>query len=79
MGCEYKNIEKSDITNKTYNDLFEALTSIEKVYKLDLSDEDLIKFPKDILKLTKLEELILTGNNITEIPPEIKNLKNLIY
>ncbi|HEO65722.1 MAG TPA: hypothetical protein ENI73_07615, partial [Spirochaetes bacterium] len=75
MGCEYKNIEKSDITNKTYNDLFEALTSIEKVYKLDLSDEDLIKFPKDILKLTKLEELILTGNNITEIPPEIKNLK----
>ena len=51
---------------------------LEKLIKLDLghylmTDDILVQVPKDLQKLTQLEELTLTGNQLTDV----KGLENL--
>jgi len=60
-----------------YESLEEALKEPEKVYRLHLKKQKLTEFPKDILKLTNLQELDLTKNKLKEIPEEISQLTNL--
>ena len=64
-------------TEKVYTSLSEALKNPELVYRLDLTKQKLKTFPKDILKLYNLQELILAKNKLTEIPAEIGILTNL--
>jgi len=62
---------------KVYESLEEALKNPDKVYVLDLHNQDLSTFPAEILTLKNLKQLDLRDNNITEIPEGIKELKNL--
>ena len=44
---------------------------------LDLSNQGIRVLPPQIFELTWLEDLVLDGNMLVEIPDEISNLKNL--
>ena len=63
--------------DKEYTSLEEALANPNEVYKLDLSDQDLTAFPKEILQFKNLEKLYLMNNQLTELPAEISELQNL--
>lgn len=45
--------------------------------KINLSKLRLKEIPSEVFEMTELKELKLYGNQITEIPPQIANLKNL--
>lgn len=46
--------------------------------RLDLSNKNLSKLPADVLKKVELEELDISGNQLTgALPAEIRRLKNL--
>lgn len=49
----------------------------ENLSSLNLSFTSLNRFPKEILKLTKLKELNLNGNNICQLPIDLSKLENL--
>jgi Leucine-rich repeat (LRR) protein len=57
--------------------LAEALKNPTKVYKLNLSRQQLKEIPKEIYQFVNLQRIDLSYNNITEIPKEIGLLKNL--
>lgn len=49
----------------------------EKIYHLDLSENELREVPSQVFKMTKMVNLELWRNSITTIPAEIKALKYL--
>lgn len=51
--------------------------SNKNITKLDLSNQNLKVFPKEIFELKNLRKLNLSNNQIKEIPKEIENLKLL--
>ena len=55
----------------------EALKKPDSIFRLDLREQKLTEFPKEILQLKNLSELFLGKNQIKEIPAEINALKNL--
>ncbi len=60
----------------------ETVIICKKVYniditELDLSNYDLIELPLALQYLTQLKKLIVSHNNLTEIPTYIKNLTQL--
>ncbi len=57
--------------------LAEALKNPTKVYKLNLSRQQLKEIPKEIYQFVNLQRIDLSYNNISEIPKEIGLLKNL--
>lgn len=61
----------------TYYNLNKALRNKENVYKLNLAQKNLKKFPVEIFELKKLRHLILDSNQITTIPKAINLLKKL--
>lgn len=63
----------------TYTNLQEALKEPDQVLKLVLRKQHLKGFPKEILKLKKLQYLDLSKNSITEIPDSIAVLTDLQY
>lgn len=65
--------------SSTYRSLKEALKEPQKVYSLDLSEQGLNQFPREVLKFTNLRSLFLNFNKITDLPMEdmSKNLPNL--
>lgn len=62
---------------KSYKVLSSALKNPKQVQKLDLSRQKLKEFPIEILQLNELRVLILAGNKIKSIPPEIGTLTKL--
>lgn len=63
----------------TYTNLQEALKDPDHVVKLVLRKQHLKSFPKDILKLKKLQYLDLSKNSISELPDSISVLTDLQY
>lgn len=63
----------------TYTNLQEALKEPDQVLKLVLRKQHLKSFPKEILKLTKLQYLDISKNSISELPDSIDVLKDLQY
>ncbi len=57
--------------------LAEALKNPTKVYKLNLSRQQLKEIPKEVYQLVNLQRIDLSYNNISEISKEIGLLKNL--
>lgn len=49
----------------------------KKISKLDLSNQNLSQFPKEIFELKNLKKLNLSNNKIKSIPKEIESMKNL--
>lgn len=62
---------------KVYKSLDEAFKNPEKVYILDLGDQELGKIPPKIGQLVNLQQLYLYGNALKQIPPELGQLTNL--
>lgn len=62
---------------KTYQSLDEAEKNPEQVFKLDLSNQNLKVFPKEVLTFKNLHVLNLSGNMIEAIPEEISQLTYL--
>ncbi|EMO85710.1 E-cadherin-binding leucine-rich repeat protein LRR20 [Leptospira santarosai] len=60
-----------------YKDLAEALQNPKEVRILDLSENQLTTFPKEIGQLQKLQKLYLNENRLITLPKEIGQLKNL--
>lgn len=72
--------EEIDLKNEpVYRNLSKALRNADKVYKLNLSKENLKEFPEDILKLKELRYLTLDSNLITSIPAGISGLQKMSY
>ncbi len=64
-------------TTKEYNSIEEALKNPEKVYRLNLSNQN-VMIPKEAWsKFTNLEILSLKNDHLKELPQEIGLLKNL--
>jgi len=63
-----------------YKDLNEALGIVRGVYKMDLSYKKLdLKSYEKLSKLTDLQALKLSGNGVTDFPPDFGALFNLMY
>ena len=62
---------------KTYTNLEEALKSPDKVYRLDLSDQNLSKFVVFLQKFSNLEYLSLKNDHLRTLPKEIFELQKL--
>ncbi len=81
LACSFVNAQMLDslsLANETlYTSIEDALANKDKAYRLDLSRNKLEEFPKDIFKLTYLQELDLSKNKIINIPAEIKTLSYL--
>lgn len=73
-----KPISQYELEKKpVFNSLEKAVANKSQVYKLNLSNQKLKEFPKEILLFENLQELNLGKNQIKEIPQEINRLKNL--
>jgi len=71
-------ITDSKNKHKEYTSIEEALKNPEKVYNLNLSNQDNIVVPKEAwAKFTNLETLSFKNDNLKEIPQEIGNLPSL--
>lgn len=64
---------------KVYSDLRIAVYEKEKVYRLDLSNQELKSFPEEIYELYNLQVLILDENLISHINFRAEMLPNLYY
>lgn len=62
---------------KTYTNLDTDYIDRAKVRKLELNDQSLTEFPKQIKKMKLLYELHLSDNQLKSIPSSIKKLENL--
>ncbi len=62
---------------KKYTSLKEALQNPESVFRLDLKKQNLLEFPKEILRFNNLQELDLGNNSIDSLPSELNQLKKL--
>jgi leucine-rich repeat protein SHOC2 len=60
-----------------FTNLEHALKHKEIVFRIDLSNQNLSDFPKEVLSLKNLEVLDLSNNQIKEIPSTISKLKKL--
>lgn len=70
--------EATTDTEKAYKSLEEALKSPDKVYRLDLSNQQFKTLPDSTWsKFKNLEYLSLKNDHLSEIPRGIGNLKNL--
>lgn len=67
----------SDITTRVYKNLQVALQDPDKVFRLDLSNQELTRIPLEVFTLTYLEVLVLDGNNMQEVTFQIDKLPNL--
>jgi Leucine-rich repeat (LRR) protein len=77
VSSQYK--KDPNQNKKVYTSLEEALKSPEKVFNLNLSDQNIV-IPKDVWdKFINLEVLNLKNDHFSEIPEEIGNLKNLRF
>lgn len=68
---------QQDTSSYTYRSLSEALEQPTLVKRLDLSGQALERFPTEVLLFPNLEELRLGRDGISELPPEIGQLKHL--
>lgn len=61
-------------------DLIHRISSVKTVKRLDLSYNQMEKYPRKLCELETLESLNLTGNNLqeTEFPIEIEKYQNLL-
>ena len=72
-----------EILDLTYNNLHDGCFPGnwkflgESLRGLYMGDNDLTKFPPDIMDFKKLTVLVLRDNQIKEVPPEIAYLSNL--
>lgn len=62
---------------KFFDNLEDALSNPEKVYKLSLAGQKLKQIPAEVFALSNLQVLILSENKIKFLPEEIGQLKNL--
>lgn len=62
---------------RVYTSLEEALGAPEKVYRLDLSHQNLTDISQEIATLKDLQELNISGNHFQEIPEAIFRLPRL--
>jgi Leucine-rich repeat (LRR) protein len=60
-----------------YLSLNTALKNPTKVYKLNLSRQNLTTIPAEVYSFVNLQRLDMSYNNLTEVPKEIGILKNL--
>jgi len=67
----------NDSKTKTFYSLSAASKTPKDVYKLDLMFKGYNEFPNQILEFKNLENLILRGNQLKDLPIEIKKLKKL--
>ncbi|GIV44452.1 MAG: hypothetical protein KatS3mg035_1575 [Bacteroidia bacterium] len=73
-----KPISQYELEKKpVFTSLEKAVANKNQVYKLNLSNQKLKEFPKEVLLFENLQELNLSKNQIKEIPKEINRLKNL--
>jgi len=76
IGLGQISIDSSEI-KKNYTNIDEALKNPEKVYRLDLSNQN-VNIPNEVwLKFINLEFLSFRNDHLKEIPNEIGLLKNL--
>lgn len=61
----------------TFYDLSKALKKPHEVTRLDLSEQNLVQFPTEILQMFNIQYLDLSLNSIKVVPLEIKNLSKL--
>lgn len=61
------------------NDLEVALKEPNRVYNLDLSEQNLTKIPKEIEAFKNLTNLKLSDNRITDLGEALKSLEHLIF
>ncbi len=76
--------ERGTILGETFLQMTTPIYSIEQamqkpdsVFRLDLRNQKLTTFPKEILQLKNLNELWLSKNQLKEIPEEIAQVANL--
>ncbi len=72
--CTQKAFAQKD---KPYFSIESALENTKDATILNLSGQDLLEIPKEILQLTNLKTLLLNNNQIKEIPPFLGALQNL--
>lgn len=73
-----ENLKKYGVVCKRFTSLDEALKTPEIACVLDLSGQNLITIPKDIAKLTILNDLNLSNNKLTKFPVELLEIKSLM-
>ena len=61
----------------TFYDLTKALKKPNDVTRLDLSQQNLVQFPTEILQMFNIQYLDLSLNSIKDVPLEIKKLSKL--
>jgi len=62
---------------KTESGASSKTTDVKSVEVIDLSEQNLTQFPKEILNKTNAKVLILSNNNLKTLPAEIGELHNL--
>ena len=70
IGFNYNKLEAN------LKDLMDEKKAV--ITRLNLSNSDLVEFPKELLDFQNLETLELAANSLKKIPGEIKNLESLI-
>ncbi|KAF2516156.1 leucine-rich repeat domain-containing protein [Flavobacterium foetidum] len=78
FGLLSRNKEEKKKEKTTFYNLEEAKLKPELVIELDLSKQQLKTFPIEILQFKSLKFLVLSHNEITEIPNEVNKLHKLI-
>ncbi|MCP2026594.1 hypothetical protein L1276_001738 [Flavobacterium sp. HSC-32F16] len=78
FGMLNKNKEETKKVKSTFNSLKQAKLKPDSVIELNLSKSKLNQFPLEILGFKNLKFLILSHNEISEIPNDINKLDKLI-
>ncbi|MCB0481284.1 MAG: leucine-rich repeat domain-containing protein [Flavobacteriales bacterium] len=80
FAASAQNYYSPDVTSKIYTNLNQALNERERVFRLDLSEQNLSAIPLGVFEFNNLESLILDGNKITSLkflPNQLPRLKYL--
>jgi len=64
---------------KNYKSITAALARPDSVEWLTLGDQNLDRFPEEILRFRNLKYLDLSNNRISKLPDNMGELKNLFY